>query len=168
MLQKFFFLVILFTALAIVGCNEELVTPQGGDVSIISGGTKLIEVVDPGTVTHLSSGETQVLNQVTIFKDSSSNAKFSGLREVVLNTTILNSNGEENSYGTFSLETDNGEIWEGEWTGHTTSTGSTIEAVGYNIEEEGISCVWNYYFPSSKGGTVGTFTARIIYDRDEL
>ena len=166
MWQKIFFLVTLFTALMVLGCNDEPVSPLEGSSGIISGETKLIEVVDPGTVIQLGGGKTQVHNQVAIFRDSSNNAKFSGLRNVVLNLTLFNSNGQENSYGTFRLETDNGEFWEGDWTGRSTSSGTAIEAIGYNIDEKDKSRLWNYYFPSSKEGKVGTFTARIIYERD--
>jgi hypothetical protein len=166
MWQKIFNLVILFTALMVLGCDDELVAPPKGQSNIISGETKLIDYVNPGIVKQLGSGNIQVRNQVAIFKDSSSNAELSGLRNVVLNHNF-NSNGQGNSYGTFSVETNSG-LWEGDWTGQTTSSGTTIKAIGYNFDERGQSCEWTYYFPSSQDGKVGTFSARIIYERDEI
>jgi hypothetical protein len=164
MWPKIFYLVILFTALMVLGCNEELVAPPNGQSNIISGETKLIEYVDPGTVRQLEGGNIQVRNQVAIFKDSSINAQLSGLRNIVLNHNF-NSNAQGNSYGTFSIETNSG-LWEGDWTGRTTSSGTTIKAIGYNFDERGQSCEWNYYFPSSQDGEAGTFSARIISKRD--
>jgi hypothetical protein len=165
MWRKIFFLVTLFTALMVLGCNE-LVAPPEGQSNIISGETTLVKYVDPGTVRQLEGGNIQVRNQVAIFEDNSNNSQLSGLRNVVLNHNF-NSNDQGNSYGTFSIETNSG-LWEGDWTGQTTSSGTTIKAIGYNFDERGETCEWKYYFPSSQDGEVGTFSARIISERDKF
>ncbi len=160
MWQKMFYLVILFTALMVLGCNDELVAPPEGQSNLISGETEFIEYVDPGTVTQLGHGNIQVRNQVAAFMDESNDNQLSGLRTVVLNYNY-DSNNQGYSYGTFSIETNSG-FWEGDWTGRTTSSGTTIKAIGYNnFDERGQSCEWNYYFPSSQDGKVGTFSARL-------
>ena len=163
---KIFYLVALFTSLMVLGCSDELVAPSKGQSSIIYGETEIVEYVDPGTITQLGKGNTQVRNQVANFIDSSNKGQLSGLRNVVLNHDF-NSNGHGNSYGTFSVETNSG-LWEGNWTGRTTSSGTTIKAIGYDFDERGKSCEWNYYFPSLEAGTVGTFSARIISERDDI
>ena len=166
MWQKAFFLGTLLTALIVLGCKDELVAPPKGQSNYITGETKLIEFVTPGTVKQLGDGNRQVRNQVAIFEDNSNNSQLSGLRNVVLNHNF-NSNDQGNSYGTFSIETNSG-LWEGDWTGQTTSSGTTIKAIGYNFDERGQSCEWNYYFPSLQDGEVGTFSARIISERDKI
>jgi hypothetical protein len=165
MWQKIFFLVTLFTALMILGCNE-LVAPPEGQSSIISGETKLIELVNPGTVKQLEGGNIQVRNRVAVFLDSTNDSQLSGQRLVVLSHNF-DANGYGNCYGTFSIETTSG-LWEGDFKGQTTASGTTIKAIGYNFDERSETCEWKYYFPSSEDGILGTFSARIISERDEF
>lgn len=153
MWQKIFILATLCAAVMSLGCNESSVAPTTSISNTNSGRTQFIKYVNPGD-------STQFLNQDAIFKDSSDNSQLTGLRDVV-----INSQSQGNSYGTFSLETD-GAHWEGNWTGTTTSSGTTIRATGYDLNERGKSCEWNYYLPSSQNGKAGTFSASIIYERD--
>ena len=166
MWQKAFYIGTLLTALIVLGCKDELVAPPKGQSNYITGESKLIEFVTPGTVKQLGDGNRQVRNQVAIFEDNSNNSQLSGLRNVVLNHNF-NSNDQGNSYGTFSIETTSG-LWEGDFKGQTTASGTTIKAIGYNFDERGQSCEWNYYFPSLQDGEVGTFSARIISERDKI
>jgi len=159
MRYKIFFFVTFFAALMVIGCDES-VAPQSGPSNTFNGETKFLEYVDPGTTTQPGIGKTQGINQIAIFRDSTDNAQLTGLRNVV-----ITSNSQGNSYGTFSMET-NGVHWEGTWTGTTTSSGTTIKATGYDLNERGKSCVWYYSLPSSQGGKVGKFSARINYERD--
>lgn len=160
MWQKIFFLVTLFTALIIFGCSDETVAPPSDQSSAFTGETQFIEYVNPGTLNKLVDGKTHTLNQVAIFRDISDNPQLNGLRNVV-----VTSNSQGNSYGTFSLET-NDVRWEGNWTGTTTSSGTTIKATGYDLNERGKTCEWYYDLPSSQDRKAGTFSARIMYERD--
>ena len=153
MWQKIFFLVTLFTALIIFGCSDNSVAPPSGQLSTFSGQTKFVHYVGSGS-------SAQLLNQVAIFRDISDNPQLNGLRNVV-----ITSNSQGSSYGTFSLEA-NGTNWEGKWTGTTTSSGTTIKATGYDLIERGKTCQWYYDLPSSQDGKAGTFSARIMYERD--
>lgn len=166
MWQKAFFLGTLLTALIVLGCKDELVAPPKGQSNYISGETKLIEIVNPGTVKQLGDGNRQVRNRVAVFLDSSNNSQLSGQRLVVLSHNF-DANGYGNCYGTFSIETTSG-LWEGDFKGQTTASGTTIKAIGYNFDERGETCEWKYYFPSSQDGEVGTFSARIISERDKF
>ena len=159
MRYKIFFFVALFAALMVIGCNESVAPPTGSS-STFTGETKFLEYVDPGNITQPRIGKTQSVNQIAVFRDSSDNAQLTGLRNV-----LITSNSQGSSYGTFSMET-NGVHWEGTWTGTTTSSGTTIKATGYDLNERGKSCVWYYYLSSSQDGKVGKFSARINYERD--
>ena len=160
MWQKIFFLVTLFTALIIFGCSDNSVAPPSENSSTFSGQTNFVQYTGPGSSTQPGSGNIQALDQVAVFRDISDNPQLTGLRNVV-----ITSNSQENSYGTFSLEA-NGANWEGNWTGTTTSSGTTIKANGYDLNERGKTCEWYYYLPSSQDGKAGTFSARIRYERD--
>lgn len=160
MWQKIFPFVTLLAALMIFGCSDNSVSPQLGPSTAVNGETEFIQFVGSGGSTQPIGGNSQVQNQVAVFRDSSDNAELSGLRNVVINT-----DGNGNSYGTFSMVTSDAD-WQGNWSGTTTSSGTTIKATGYDLNDRGKSCVWYYYLPSSQDGTAGTFTARIIDKRD--
>ena len=159
MSQKKYYFVALFATLMIFGCNDELVTTPPRQTNRISGETKLVKFVDQGTTKMLVDGKKEIRNQVAIFEDISSSKDISGLRNLVLNHDY-DSQEHGKCYGTFSMETENG-YWEGSFTGHTTSSGTTIKAIGYNFDDRGESCEWRYYFPSSLEGKRGTYSANI-------
>lgn len=160
MWQKILSFAVPLAALLIVGCSDNSVSPALGPSTAINGETEFVQYADPGNGPLSGGGNSAILKQVSIFRDSSDNTQLTGTRNVVV--TSVN---QEKSYGTFSLET-NDAHWEGSWTGTTTSSGTTIKATGYDVNERGKSCVWYYYLPTSENGMAGTFTARISYERD--
>lgn len=160
MWQKIFSFVTPLAALLIFGCSDNSVSPALGPSSAVTGETEFIQFVGPGGTSQPGGENSQMQNQVAVFRDSSDNAELTGLRNVV-----INSDGQGNSYGTFSMVTADAD-WQGNWTGTKTSTGTTIKATGYDLNDRGKSCVWYYYLPSAQNGKAGTFTARIIDKRD--
>jgi len=164
MLKKSFYLAVLSVALIFIGCEDQPLSPTSGHSNKISGETQLVEYINLGTVEKLGDGNKQIRQQVAVFKDISESAQVSGMRKIVLNHNY-NSNNEGHSYGTFSIEAENG-YWEGDWTGTTTSAGTTIKAKGYNFESRDQTCEWTYNFPSSQEGKSGTYSARIYSNRD--
>lgn len=153
MLKKLYFILTFFVAIILIGCEEEPVTASNGVSNKISGETHMVE----------SIGSAQINPKVRVFKDSSNSKLVSGLRKI---ETIkgFSSNEEGHSSGVFSIEAKSG-TWEGDWTGTTNSSGTTIIAVGYNMDDRDQSCEWRYYFPSSQEGKRGTYSAVISTNR---
>ncbi|MEN8192092.1 MAG: hypothetical protein ABFS12_04710 [Bacteroidota bacterium] len=162
MIKKSYYIVTFLAVLLIIGCENEPVAPTNSSPNKIFGETNFVEYESPGTVTQFEDGTKQIRKQIAIFNDSSNDMQLSGLRKIELNHNF-DSNNEGSCYGTFSLETKNG-YWEGDWTGETTSTGTTIKAIGYNLDDREQYCKWEYYFPSSDEGKSGTYSAKIFFD----
>jgi hypothetical protein len=155
MVKKISYIVSLFAAFIIIGCEEEPVAPTNVSSNKIIGETHIVESMS-------SAGTDQ---QITVFKDSSNSEQISGLRKIEIKNSF-NSNKEGQSSGVFSIDTKNG-TWEGDWTGTSTSSGNTIIAVGYNFDNRDQICEWRYFFPSTLEGKRGTYTAVIYNTRDD-
>ncbi len=164
MWTKKYILIALFTGAAFWGCNENSLSPSALQADKISGETKLVKFMDLGTTKQLENGSRQISQQVAIFEDKSNNGQFSGLRNIVMNHNFDKDN-YGNSFGTFSIEAKNA-YWEGEWTGTTNSLGTTIKAVGYNLDERDQRGEWRYHFPALDEGKSGTYTVKIYYDKN--
>jgi len=155
MLNKAKYLIAIIITLIFIGCENEPVAPTDGQSNKISGETQLIE----------SASSSGINQQVLVFKDSSNSEEVSGLRKIEIYNSF-SSNEDGHSSGIFSIDTKSG-TWEGDWTGTTTSSGTTIIAVGYNMDDRDQSCEWRYYFPSSLEGKRGTYSAVIYDNRDD-
>jgi len=171
MIKKKIYILAVMLTLIIIGCEKDPVTPRDAtsnnisrESSNISGETELIESISDGTINYVDGGKKVVRNEVRAYQDNSNNGIMSGLRKIVTNKNF-NSNNEGKCFGTFSIDTEEG-YWEGQWTGITTSEGTTIKANGYNFENRDQSCEWTYFLPSSLEGKSGTFTAKIYSARD--
>ncbi len=162
MWTKKYILIALFTTATFFGCNENSVAPSAARSDKISGETKLIKFMDLGTTKQLENGKKQIKNQVAVFEDECDCSKLSGVRNIVMNYTFDKDNYGTGS-GTFSIETKDA-YWEGNWTGTTNASGTTIRAVGYNFDERDQYCEWTYFFSSSKAGQSGIYSAQIFYN----
>jgi len=166
MLKKSSYLVILIAVLLIVGCDSQPVSPLNSKSNQISGETKLVKSVNPGTTKELESGDVQIRNRIMVFEDTANDNQLSGMRNIVFNHNY-NKNKEGHCYGTFTITTDSGQ-WEGDWRGTTTSSITVINAIGYSLDEREKYCEWTYSFSNLEDLHNGTYTAKIFYDdRDE-
>lgn len=164
MLKKIFYLVTIFAALLFFGCNEQSVSPLNSGSNKVSGKTKLVKFLDLGSTTQLENGNKQILNQIAVFEDVCNCPQLTGTRKIVMNQN-LNKDNCGSCFGTFSIEAKNA-YWEGEWTGNTNALGTTIKAVGYNLNERDQRGEWEYYFPSGQNGELGTYSAQIYFDKN--
>lgn len=109
---------LLFAAPAAAQAESTLIT-----------GTESCVTTDPGTMTFLPGGNIHIRGMVQQCTELSSDPRAAGV-----NTVVVNANWDSEfigpMWGTWSLASEDGGVWQGTWEGMLTESASHVRAVG--------------------------------------